>query len=180
MTESLTVCGLAYRIVQLLGRGKGGYSYLAERDDQMVVLKQMHHEPCAYYQFGDKIEAELRDYGRLRAAGIRVPALIACDREAERIVKEYIEGDTVFQLVKDGVSVEPYLREARQMAEQAKAAGLNIDWFPTNFVVHDGVLYYIDYECNSYMEEWDLEHWGVRYWSRTPEFVRYEEERKST
>ena len=72
MTETMTVCGLDYRIVKLLGHGKGGYSYLAERDGHSVVLKQIHHEPCAYYQFGDKIEAELRDYGRLRTAGRRV------------------------------------------------------------------------------------------------------------
>ena len=59
------------------------------------------------------------------------------------------------------------------MAELAKAAGLNIDYFPTNFVVQDGLLYYIDYECNSYMEEWGFENWGVKYWSRTPEFEAY-------
>ena len=34
------------------------------------------------------------------------------------------------------------------MAAQAQAAGLNIDYFPTNFVVRDGQLWYIDYECN--------------------------------
>ena len=32
---------------------------------------------------------------------------------------------------------------------------------------------YIDYECNDYMEEWNFENWGVRYWSRTPEFEEY-------
>ena len=43
----------------------------------------------------------------------------------------------------------------------------------TNFVVHDGELYYIDYECNDYMEEWDFENWGIKYWSKTPEFMEY-------
>lgn len=28
-----------------------------------------------------------------------------------------------------------------------------------------GTLYYIDYECNAYMEEWDFEHWGTQYWN---------------
>ena len=27
------------------------------------------------------------------------------------------------------------------------------------------VLYYIDYECNTYMEQWDFEHWGTQYWT---------------
>ena len=43
--------------------------------------------------------------------------------------------------------------------------GINIDYFPTNFVVQDGEIYYIDYECNQYMEEWSFENWGIKYWS---------------
>ena len=94
----LTVNETQYRILRLLGKGKGGYSYLAERDGQQVVVKQIHHEPCDYYAFGNKIEAELRDYERLQKAGIRIPGMQAVDRNAERIVKDYIEGPTVMDL----------------------------------------------------------------------------------
>ena len=173
MDEQLTVCGSSCRILRLLGRGKGGYSYLAECDGQRVVVKQIHHEPCAYYAFGDKIEAERRDYERLRSAGIRVPRMLAIDPEAERILKEYIEGPTAFELIRDGASAAPFLPQVRDMAARAKAAGLNIDYFPTNFVLRDGQLWYVDYECNAYMDEWSFETWGIRYWSRTPEFEAY-------
>ena len=37
-----------------------------------------------------------------------------------------------------------------------------------NFVPWQGTLYYIDYECNPYMEEWDFEHWGAQYWTLPP------------
>ena len=96
MEKKLTVCGKEYTILKLLGKGKGGYSYLAKRDDIPVVLKQIHPEPCDYYTFGNKIEAECRDYQRLKEASIRIPQMLAVDMDAERIVKEYIEGDTVF------------------------------------------------------------------------------------
>ena len=171
--EELEVNGRPYRIVKLLGHGKGGYSYLAEGADGPVVLKQIHHEPCSYYTFGNKIEAERHDYSRLLAAGIRIPRMLDLDVDNERIVKEYIDGDTVCDLVARNVSVAPYLGQVRDMAAQAKAAGLNVDYFPTNFVVQDGILYYIDYECNTYMEQWSFETWGIRYWSRTPEFEAY-------
>ena len=144
MDNEMTVCGETYRIIRLLGHGKGGYSYLAEKDGRQTVLKQIHHEPCDYYHFGNKIEAERRDYERLRQAGIRIPEMIAIDEEAERVVKEYI-----------------------------RSAGLNIDYFPTNFVIRDGLIWYVDYECNEYMDEWNFENWGIRYWSRTPEFLAY-------
>ena len=171
--KSIIACGKEYRIIRLLGHGKGGYSYLAETEAGQAVVKQIHHEPCDYYAFGNKIEAEKRDYDRLRKAGIRIPALIAIDEEKEIVVKEYIAGDTIFELVRDGGSAEPYLDQVREMAKQAKAAGLNIDYFPTNFVVRDGLIWYVDYECNDYMEKWDFDHWGIRYWARTPEFLEY-------
>ena len=173
MAEQLNVCGKSYRILRLLGHGKGGYSYLAEGDGQQVVVKQIHHEPCDYYAFGNKIETEQRDYERLQAAGIRMPQMLAIDPEAERIVKEYIEGPTIFEQIKNGTPAAPYLAQVRDMAAKAKAAGLNIDYFPTNFVVRDGLIWYVDYECNEYMDEWSFENWGIRYWSRTPEFEAY-------
>ena len=168
-----SVCGETYHVIRLLGHGKGGYSYLAEREGRQVVLKQIHHEPCAYYTFGNKIEAEQADYRRLKDAGIRIPEMLAVDTAAERIVKEYIEGPVIFDLVREGIPAEPYFGQVREMSAQAKAAGLNIDYFPTNFVLRSGLLWYIDYECNRYEDRWNFENWGIRYWSRTPEFDKY-------
>ena len=170
---SVYVNGQQLTVNKLLGRGKGGYSYLAEREGSLAVLKQIHHEPCAYYSFGNKIEAEERDYRRLLQTGIRIPLMLDIDTERERIVKEYIAGSTVLEMVIGGASAEPFLPQVRAMAAQARAAGLNIDYFPSNFVVHGDLLYYIDYECNEYMEEWNFENWGIKYWSRTPELEDY-------
>ena len=49
----------------------------------------------------------------------------------------------------------------------------NIDYVPTNIIVQNGKRYYIDYECNDYMEEWNFENRGVKYCSKTPEFLEY-------
>ncbi len=156
MERTVRIGGREYRILRLLGRGKGGYSYLAESGGAPVVVKQIHHEPCSYYRFGDKLAAELHDYERLVAARIRVPKLLAVDAENERIVKEYVDGPTVFELLRDGGDAVPYLSPVRAMAAAARAAGLNIDYFPTNFVVSGGELWYVDYECNDYDEQWDF------------------------
>ena len=61
MGEKMVVNDKAYEIRKLLGRGKGGYSYLVSDGTQNYVLKQIHHEPCDYYQFGDKLAAEMHD-----------------------------------------------------------------------------------------------------------------------
>ena len=164
MTEVLSVNGKEYKIIKLLGKGKGGYSYLAELDRTPVVLKQIHHEPCDYYSFGNKIEAERFDYTRLLEAGIRIPKMLDIDIPNERIVKEYIDGPTVMELVNQGPLSEDIIGQAREMSEKAKKIGLNIDYYPTNFVVQDGLIYYIDYECNPYDERWSFESWGIGYW----------------
>lgn len=172
----MTVNAREFEILRLLGKGKGGYSYLVSDEMQRYVLKQIHHEPCDYYQFGNKLEAELHDYERLREIGIRMPAMIDVDRQNERILKEFIDGDTIFELVLQDKMQSAYVDQLRGMCALLYAAHTNIDYFPTNFVVQGGEIYYIDFECNEYMEEWNFENWGVKYWSKTPEFLQYVKE----
>lgn len=173
VNEILSVNENEYRIIKLLGKGKGGYSYLVENNGKEYVLKQIHHEPCEYYQFGDKLQSEINDYNKLKSIGIRMPALLDVDIEKERILKEYIKGNTIYDLVKEGVEVSEYLEQVRSMCALLYEKNTNIDYFPTNFVVQDNTLFYIDYECNDYMEEWNLENWGIKYWAQTPEFIEY-------
>ena len=169
----MLVNNIEYEIIKLLGHGKGGYSYLAEKKGKQYVLKQIHHEPCDYYTFGNKIEAEQNDYQRLEKTGIRIPKMLDIDIENERILKEYVDGPTIYDLVKEDAMKDQYLQQVREMAQQAYDAGLNIDYFPTNFVVQEEVIYYIDYECNQYMDEWNFDNWGIKYWSKTDEFLEY-------
>lgn len=160
MDKVVKVHNKEYQIIKLLGKGKGGYSYLAECEGKQVVLKQIHHEPCDYYQFGNKIEAESHDYQRLLDAGIRIPKMIDIDLEQEIIIKEYIDGEVISD-IKDKTK---YIPQVKEMARLAKEKRLNIDYYPTNFVVQNETLYYIDYECNEYMDEWSLDNWGMQYW----------------
>lgn len=165
-----------YEIIKLLGKGKGGYSYLATDGNNNFVLKQIHHEPCSYYNFGNKIEAEKHDYNRLLQTGINIPKMFDIDEKNECILKEYIIGNTIYYLVKNDKMKQLYFDQVVDMSNKAKAHNLNIDYFPTNFVVQNDIIYYIDYECNNYMDKWNFENWGIKYWSKTPEFMAYLQE----
>lgn len=172
--EIVNVLNNKYKVIKLLGHGKGGYSYLVkDENNKSFVLKQIHHEPCDYYNFGNKIEAEENDYNTLKKAGIRIPNMILIDKEKEIIIKDYIDGNTIFELIRDKKSVDIYLKQIKEMASKAKLVGINIDYFPTNFVVQDNLLWYIDFECNDYMEQWNFDNWGIKYWSWTKEFEDY-------
>jgi len=178
MDEYLKVNNNKYKIIKLLGKGKGGYSYLATDGNKEYVLKQIHHEPCDYYQFGNKIESEMNDYKRLKDIGIKLPEMYDVDIQNERILKEYIDGDTIFDKVLNDDMSPQYFDQIKRMCELLYAKNINIDYFPTNFVVQDDELYYIDYECNEYMEQWNFENWGIKYWSKTEEFLKYVEEKR--
>lgn len=176
MGDKISVNGKDFTIIKLLGKGKGGYSYLATNGTEKFVLKQIHHELCDYYEFGDKIESEINDYRRLREIGIRIPEMIDVDRENERILKQFIDGDTIYELILHGEMKPDYLNQMHKMCALLYAADTNIDYFPTNFVVQNEELFYIDFECNKYSREWDFENWGIKYWSKTPELIKYASE----
>lgn len=167
------VNGHIYKEIGLLGHGKGGYTYLCLREDGVkVCLKKIHHEPCPYYSFGNKIESELKDYKTLVEVGIKMPGLLDFDKKQEIIVKEYIEGETIDHQIKDGSIDKEAITQVVLMADLLKRHNLNIDYYPTNFIFRNGVLYYIDYECNEYHEEWSYEKWGSTYWSRSEAFLK--------
>ena len=168
--EKMNCNSREFEVIKLLGKGKGGYSYLVTDGAGKYVLKQIHHEPCDYYTFGDKLASELQDYETLKAVGIPMPELLDVDFAQERLLKTYIDGDTVNVLVKQDRMIPEYYGQIRVMCEKLYAANLNIDYYPTNFVAQEDRLYYIDFECNSYMAQWNYENWGCKYWSRTPEF----------
>lgn len=171
--EILTLNNNQYSVIKLLGKGKGGYSYLVTDGGRQYVLKQIHHEPCSYYQFGNKIEAEIHDYKLIRDAGINIPEMLDVDIENERILKEYIDGPTAYSLVLEDKMKPEYIDQIRNMCSLLYPKGLNIDYFPTNFILSKNILWYIDYECNNYMEQWNFENWGIKYWSKTKEFCEY-------
>lgn len=174
----ITINNKSLTVINLLGKGKGGYSYLVTDGKEKYVLKQIHHEPCDYYQFGNKLESELRDYKKLSSIGVKMPLLLDVDTENERILKEFIQGDTVYDMVKKDCLPDFCFNEIKKMCSLLYPAKTNIDYFPTNFVLQNNELYYIDYECNEYMEEWNFENWGIKYWSKTPEFLDYEAKQK--
>ena len=169
--ETMELNEKSFQVIRLLGKGKGGYSWLVTRDGKEYVLKQIHHEPCDYYTFGDKLASELRDYEILRQLDIPMPELLEVDVQAERILKEYIPGETVDRHVLRDEMLPQYYDQIHSMCSRLYAAGKNIDYYPTNFVVREGRLYYVDYECNAYMEQWDFAHWGYQYWEKTDEFL---------
>lgn len=121
--DILSVNDTKYTVLRLLGKGKGGYSYLVTDGKAQYVLKQIHHELCDYYTFGDKLQSELRDYKTLRTLGIPMPELLAADVQQERILKEYIAGPTVAELLKAGQPDPSWIAQVQACARVCTRRG---------------------------------------------------------
>lgn len=107
--KTISVNFKEFKIIKLLGKGKGGYSYLvSDYSNNLFVVKQIHHEPCSYYTFGNKLESEINDYNKLSNIKIPMPKLIEIDYKNERILKEYIDGDTIDKYVLNDLMKEDY------------------------------------------------------------------------
>ena len=111
MQDYIFVNDNQYLIVSFLGKGKSGYSYLATKDNQYFVLKQIHHEPCDYYQFGDKLNAEINAYHRLLEIKIPIPKLIEIDYShftSKEKLESLYESKEVQKYFKDNYDIEDY------------------------------------------------------------------------
>ena len=124
----MDINGKEFEQIRLLGKGKGGYSYLVTDGVNQYVIKQIHHEPCEYYTFGDKLASELRDYEKLRAIGIPMPRLLEVDHEQERILKEFIDGDTIDRFVLHDQMQQGFYDQIHNMCSCLYAANTNIDY----------------------------------------------------
>ncbi|MBQ9730669.1 MAG: hypothetical protein IJV94_00920 [Bacilli bacterium] len=169
--QELTINNISYKVIKLLGKGKGGYSYLVSKNNCFYVIKQIHHEPCSYYSFGNKLESEINDYNRLIKININLPKLIEVDYKEERILKEYIHGPTIYDLVKEDLINDEIVKSVENIARKCFEHNINIDYYPTNFIVRKKDIFYIDYECNEYDEKWNFSNWGIKYYSKTEEFL---------
>lgn len=173
--EKINLNGKEYFKEKYLGKGKSGYSYLiSDEENKNYVLKEIHEEPCAYYDFqNDKVEAEINAYKNLKKLNIKMPELIEWNIEKRYLIKEFIDGKTVAEKVAEGKLSEDVFERIFGILDVVYVNKWNLDYFPNNFVVKDNELYYIDYEYNEYSDEWNFENWGIYYWLNTKGMKHY-------
>lgn len=178
--QIINVGNETYTVSKYLGKGKSGYSYLITCGDKKLVYKQIHHEPCEHYNFGNKLMAEIHAYEKLKETGINIPRLIEYNEEKEYLIKEYIDGPTAAEMAAKRVLSHVHFDSAFQLAGQLYKNNFMVDFFPTNFVYSGNDVYLIDFEGHPYNEEWDFETWGIYFWLNSSGMEEHLEKGAST
>ena len=162
------------KIDRFLGKGKSGYSYLGKLENTEVVLKLMHSETNSFYSFNqNKVELEVESYNKLKSITNKIPKLIEYNLEENYLIKEFISGDAASIQIAGNKIRENHFAELFSLANNCETENLNIDYFPSNFIVNGDDLFYIDYEVNKYSENWSFRNWGIYYWLNTNGFKKY-------
>lgn len=156
-----------------IGYGKSGDSYLIELNGQKFVKKVFIKGRHPLNDKYDPFLVEKTSYERLLKLGIKLPKVIEFNEEEQYLIKEYIEGKTLAEYIAYGQYLTPIYQSAYQQFMALEQQGYTLDYFPTNFVVRQNTLYYIDYELNDYEEAWDFKHWGIYYWFHKEGFFLY-------
>ncbi len=148
---------------------------MTERSGTNYVFKVIHYEHCPYYCFGNsnKVDLELSSYQILSDIGISMPRLLEYDRDKNYIIKDFITGQVASNHIANNNDIELCIKQLFIMFLNSKNSGINIDYFPSNFVLSENKLYYIDYEHNLYDANWDLVNWGLFYWANADGMKKY-------
>lgn len=154
--------------VRQIGHGKSGKVYLYEGEGLSYAVKLYQYETddpmINYIPLEEILDFELKSYEQLTKLDIPVAPLIAYDTSLQVLVKEYIEGENIIDLIAADRITKQLLELVFGISACAAASGLNIDYFPANFIFDGSRLWYVDYECNPFEEEWSFESWGIYYW----------------
>ena len=90
--DILTVNDTKYTVSRLLGKGKGGYSYLVTDGRAQYVLKQIHHEPCDIVQFGKGLKLDTRHMKFADETSEKLWGLLRRAQQTEREIMQYSTG----------------------------------------------------------------------------------------
>lgn len=162
--DVVTISGIKYTVLRIFGEAKGGRYYLVTDGNKMYTLKAFNETALPNGDSKSKMKRELECYNTLSPLNINMPKLITCDEENQALLKEYIPGPSINMLVLEQGMKDEYFDQIGEMCKVLYDKGLNIDYFPTNFVVNDNVVFYLEYDCFDYSDARNFANWGAKYW----------------
>lgn len=110
---------------------------------------------------------------RVSTCGVKVPKLYILDKRNGYIVKEYVIGETIMEMIAKNNLDEKVFEQLFQNAYLAKINRITLNYEPDKWLYSDGVLYYTYPYFIIYNEEKDLVKRYLRLWFPTKELQTF-------
>ncbi len=152
LSRHICVNSNEFVIVATLGSGSDGASYVVSdlSDRGRWVVKEYYRNLPLERTAMEKMNQDVESYNTLCGLGIRMPQLYDVDAVRTTIAKELIGGPTLAQIMQSGGPAPALVQQVRAMADAARMRGLNLSYEPEDYVVRDGLVYYVDYQTTPY------------------------------
>lgn len=139
---------------------------IVERKGKTYLMVDYSSNKEAFQQY-------ITSENKLRTSGIRIPKLYLYDKNKMLVVKDYIEGEVVLDLlIKEDLKDEIF-EEIFTINFMMKRNKIKLDYDPINFRFYNGKLYYLSDFCKAFDEKSSFEKEGIFLWFYSPDFVTY-------
>ncbi len=161
--EEIKVKRKVFTIVDKFSEDENCVTYVATNKGKKFLFSR-------YFQ---NFEAVVDDYKKLSKSGINIIKIVLIDKKEKIIVRDFIDGKTVFDELLISDLPEKYFEQLFLMYRFCRFSKININYLPDNFIMYRNQLVYISHEIGDYNKVRNLENWGIRYWFYTKEFAQY-------
>ena len=112
---------------------------------------------------------------KLKNSGVSQPKIFAIDKKQGYVVREYLEGTSLFDYILDSDFDENIYKQVYLNSYYARAAGINLDFNLKAWTLVDNKLYYTSLYCEKYDQNNDFTKKMVRQWFLSDELAKYYE-----
>lgn len=154
-----------YEIIETLAENEQEITQLVKRKNRYFVIKAFKNIDAFY--------KHLETYHVFKKAGIHIPKLLRKDKKAYMLLFPYMNGDYISDLLLNGDLDDKYFKELFDMNAFMKAAGIELDFHPDNFMYYDKTLYYMSDKYSKLSNKNVLVEDGIRFWVPSKEGIQY-------
>ena len=142
-------------------------------DSFLATYKGLEYEVFKFDYKTEAGDALMYSLMRIKNAGIKAPKLFWIDKKAGYAVREYLQGESVMELISKENIPEDLYRQLFLNEYLAKVNKMTLNYEPDKWIIKDGTLYYMLPQFIIYNEEKDLVKKYLRLWFPTKELAQF-------
>ena len=142
-------------------------------DSFLATYKGLEYEVFKFDYKTEVGDALMYSLMRIKNAGIKAPKLFWIDKKAGYAVREYLQDESVMELISIENIPEDLYRQLFLNEYLAKVNKMTLNYEPDKWIIKDGTLYYMLPQFIIYNEEKDLVKKYLRLWFPTKELAQF-------